>query len=140
MYRYLNSGSSCDSHGEIRFVNEFDTSLIRRFYSINNLNIDSVRGWRRHKIENRWFYPILGSFILQLLQIDDWQNPSQTLSVSQELLTASGDRLLHIPNGYTTTVQSIEEDSQLLVFADSVVADALKHIYPRDLDYFLNKK
>ncbi|MDM1047945.1 WxcM-like domain-containing protein [Sphingobacterium hotanense] len=140
MYRYLNGGSSCDSRGEIRFVNEFDMSLVRRFYLIKNLNIDVVRGWRGHKNENRWFYPISGSFILQLVQIDNWQNPSKTLPVSQEILTASGDRLLHIPNGYATTIQSIEEDSQLLVFADSVVVDAHKDDYTWDLDYFLNKK
>lgn len=44
-------GVAKDQRGQIRFVNDFDMSLVKRFYIIKNLDTELVRGWRAHKIE-----------------------------------------------------------------------------------------
>ncbi len=56
------SGSHTHSRGTLFYNNNFDTSAIKRIYVIENQSVDFIRGWQGHKIEQRWFSVIKGSF------------------------------------------------------------------------------
>jgi len=140
MYRILNGGSAKDARGEIRFVNDLDMSEIKRFYLIKNLDLSVVRGWRGHRRESRWFYSIAGSFRIDLLKIDDWETPSNDIEIIRQNLTSENHQMLHIPPGYATTIQALEHDSELLVFANSKIEDALADDFTWPLTYFINRK
>ena len=134
----IKGGKSEDSRGTIRFVNDFDMSLVRRFYIIKNANTDLVRGWRAHKIEQRWFFVLRGEFSLDLVEIDNWESPDRYLRIENFIIKAEENRVLHVPSGYGTAFRALEKDSELLVYADYGIENAPKddHIYP--LDYFVN--
>ncbi len=42
-----------DARGSLAYNNDFDLSLVKRMYTIQNKTIDIQRGWQGHKIEKR---------------------------------------------------------------------------------------
>lgn len=62
-----------DHRGHLFYNNNFDATNIKRIYVIENHSVDFVRAWHGHKIEQRWFSAIQGSFKIQLIAIDNWE-------------------------------------------------------------------
>jgi len=135
-FSFIEGGIAKDHRGQIRFVNDFDMSLVKRFYIIKNADITLIRGWRAHRIEQRWFYVLSGSFQVDLLKIDNWENPDPALPVEHVLLHASDRKVLHVPVGYATALRARETGSELLVYADHHVSHTPLDDYTWSLDYF----
>ncbi|WP_454879173.1 hypothetical protein [Sphingobacterium detergens] len=134
----IQGGVAKDHRGEIRFVNDFDMSLVKRFYVIKNNDIELVRGWRGHKIEQRWFYVLSGAFSLHLIHIDNWEKPSIDLGIEHMFINSSEMTLLNVPAGYATAFRALEANSELLVYADYELAHAKFDDYTWPLEYFSN--
>lgn len=124
-----------DQRGTLSYNNDFDASLIKRIYIIENERLQFIRGWQGHQIEQRWFSAINGKFKIQLIKIDNWEKPSMDLEVFTFLIDAKKLDVLHIPKGYVSSIQSLEDDSKLLVMADYLLGD-IKDEYRYDIDYF----
>lgn len=135
---FIQGGVAKDERGQIRFVNEFDMSLVKRFYIIKNADTALIRGWRAHRIEQRWFYVLSGSFNLAVVKIDDWENPSPSLPIENLILNAADMKVLHVPVGYGTAFRALEVGSELLVYADYPVSHASLDDYTWKSDYFTN--
>jgi len=140
MINYIQGGIAKDHRGQIRFVNEFDMSMVKRFYIIKNTDLELVRGWRAHRIEQRWFYVLQGSFAIDLVKIDNWGEPSQDLEIEKLVLDAKDNKVLHVPEGYGAAFQALEKESEVLVFADHHLDHAPKDNYTYGLDYFLKRE
>lgn len=140
MINYIKGGVAADHRGQIRFVNDFDMTEVKRFYIITNADTELVRGWRAHRLEQRWFYVLSGSFSLDIVKIDNWEQASPALPISKETLMASEQRVLHVPVGYGLAWRALEPGSELLVYADSNIADAKLDDYTYPLDYFVNRR
>lgn len=134
----IQGGIARDQRGQVRFVNDFDMEVVKRFYIIKNANTEIIRGWRAHKIEQRWFYVLSGSIDVSVIRIDNWESASRNLSVEKVSLSAHDLKVLHVPNGYGTAFKSISLDAELLVFADSSIHEAWKDDYTWNLEYFKN--
>ncbi len=132
----ITGGVAIDERGQIRFVNEFDMSLVKRFYIIKNADTELIRGWRAHRIEQRWFYVLSGSFEISIIKIDDWDTPSRDLDVQKEVLIADEFQILHVPAGYGTAFRALEDNSEILVFADHGIEHAPYDDYTWELEYF----
>ncbi|WP_433863476.1 WxcM-like domain-containing protein [Sphingobacterium thalpophilum] len=137
---FIQGGIAEDERGQIRFVNNFDMSLIKRFYIIKNADTELIRGWRAHRIEQRWFYVLSGSFSLSSVKIDNWESPDPYLPIENIKLKASEMKVLHIPSGYGTAFKALEAGSELLVYADYPVTHAPLDDYTWSSDYFKNLK
>ena len=124
-----------DERGIITFNNEFDASQIKRIYTIENSSIEFIRGWQGHKIEQRWFACMKGSFEISVIEVDDFEKPSKDLTIQKYLLTDDVLTYLHIPSGYITAIQSKESNSKLLVLADYGVAE-INDEYRFPIEYF----
>lgn len=136
----IQGGIAKDERGQIRFVNDFDMSLVKRFYMIKNADVELVRGWRAHRIEQRWIYVIAGAFEVDLIQIDNWDLASPDLPVQKLQLEATAMQVLHVPVGYGTAFRALQPDSELLVFADYGIENASLDDHTWPLDYFVNYK
>lgn len=110
--------SRSDSRGTLFFNNDFDASAIKRIYVIENKSLDFVRGWQGHKIEQRWFTVVKGSFRIQLIKIDNWDSPSKDLEIYTFVVYDTKQDVLHVPQGYVTSIQALQENSKLFVMAD----------------------
>jgi dTDP-4-dehydrorhamnose 3,5-epimerase-like enzyme len=133
----IKGGISLDNRGQIRFVNEFDMSSVKRFYIIKNSDTELIRGWRAHRVEQRWFYVLSGSFELNIVKIDNWTNPSIDLTIETIKLSADDLQVIHLPVGYGTAFKALEENSELLVFADHGIEHAPFDDYTWPVDYFV---
>lgn len=127
-----------DVRGIITFNNEFDVSSVKRIYTIENQSTAQVRGWQGHKIEQRWFACMKGSFKICVIEVDDFQQPSRDLTINTYYLTDKELTYLHVKAGCITAIQSTEEGSKLLVLADYELGE-IHDEYRFDLDYFANK-
>lgn len=140
MIHIIQGGLAKDLRGQIRFVNDFDMSLVKRFYIIKNADSELIRGWRAHRIEQRWFYVISGSFIMNIVKIDDWDSPSQNLPIESKTLNVHDNQVLHLSEGYGTAFFALEENSEILVFSNFGIEHAPSDNYTWPSDYFIGNK
>ena len=136
----LISGESYkDDRGILNFNNSFNLSLIKRIYTIENKNTSFIRRWQGHKIEQRWFTATSGKFEIQLILVDNWNGPSADLKrITFELVDETLD-VLHIPPGYISSIQSLEDNSKLLIMSDYELNE-IKDEYKFLVDYFKKKE
>lgn len=123
-----------DARGKIKFNNDFDTSEIKRIYFIEN-NEGVKRAWQGHKIEKRWFSCVIGSFLIKLIKIDNWDKPSKELEILEFILYDHNFEILHIPSGYVSSIEAIETNSKLMVMADYFLGEIVDE-YRFPLEYF----
>ena len=133
--KLLKGDSHNDARGALIYNNDFDASIVKRIYVIENINTDFVRAWQGHQIEQRWYSALKGSFIIELIAIDNWDKPSKKLGRLEFVLDSKKLDVLHIPAGYVSSIQSLEEGSKLLVMADYLLG-ALEDEYRYESGYF----
>jgi dTDP-4-dehydrorhamnose 3,5-epimerase len=110
-----------DNRGRLDFVNDFDLSPVKRFYFTTNLEINKFRGWQGHKIEKRWFYCVKGSFRVELIKMDNWENPSNDLRIESYNLNEGQPKVLYVPSGYLNGFLALEENSKMMILSDHVL-------------------
>lgn len=133
--KLINGNCHSDKRGTLLYNNDFDASLIKRIYIIENESPQFIRGWQGHQIEQRWFSAVSGKFKIQLIKIDNWEKPSINLPALTYLIDSEKLNVLHVPKGYVSSIQSLELNSKLLVMADYLLGE-IKDEYRYDIDYF----
>lgn len=133
--KIIKGGLHKDARGTLKYNNDFDASVVKRFYIIENKDVNFIRGWQGHKIEQRWFSVISGSFMIKLIAIDNWEQPSKDIEQLSFTLQDNELDILHCPPGYATAIQALEEGAKLLVMADYLL-NITKDEYRYPLDYF----
>lgn len=112
----INGGNFSDHRGEVAFANDFSFADIKRFYTITNSDQHPLRAWQGHKLDQKNFYCVAGSFQIFYVKIDNWQNPSPKLEVKSVVLRANQSTILVIPPGYANAILSLESNSKLISF------------------------
>lgn len=133
--KIIEGKSHTDTRGTLFFNNDFDASPIKRIYVIENNSLNFVRGWQGHKIEQRWFTAVKGAFRIQLIKIDNWDSPSKDLVIFTFVVSDTKQDVLHVPQGFISNIQSLEEDSRLFVMTDYLFGE-IQDEYRFELDYF----
>lgn len=118
-----------DNRGRVNFVNDFDMHMIRRMYSIENLDASVIRAWQGHKIENKWFYVAKGSFEVKVLEIDNFENPSSDLICQSFILSSDVPAVLHVPEGCANGFRSLNDNSVLMVYSNLTLAQSKSDDY-----------
>ncbi|MFV5694928.1 WxcM-like domain-containing protein [Flavobacterium sp. LB3P122] len=133
--KIITGGNHSDTRGTVRFNNSFDATAIKRIYLIENSETEFVRGWQGHCVEQRWFSVLQGSFKIELIAIDNWENPSKGLKSLSFIVNAETLDVLHVPQGYVSSIQALKEGAKLLVMADYLLG-TIQDEYRFDIDYF----
>ena len=107
-----------DDRGALRFVNDFNMAEIIRFYEIAPKNEDIIRAWQGHEYEKKWFHCLAGSFVINLVAIDNIKNPSNQLVPQRIELEAGSPQILEVPGGYATGIKASSNNSRLQVFSN----------------------
>lgn len=126
-----------DERGNLFFNNNFNAFEVKRIYCIENIDTEFIRGWTGHKVEQRWFSAIQGSFVIRLIKIDNWEAPLKESNVLRFKIDSENLSVLHVPKGYATAIQAGEKDSKLLVMADYYLGE-IDDDFRFPLDYFVN--
>ena len=121
-----------DKRGDLYCNDYFHKFTIKRVYFIKNQNTSIIRAWQGHKIEQRWFSAVTGSFKNLLIKIDNWESPNQDLIPVEFILNSNKLDILHIPSGYISSIQAIEGNSKLMVMANYFLGEINdEHKYPQ---------
>lgn len=133
--KIIKGGAFSDDRGSLKHNNTFDASFVKRIYTIKNAPGILERAWQGHRIEQRWFSSVKGSFIIKLIKIDNWDHPSKNLEKIEFQIDDTGLDVLHIPPGYISSIISKEPESILLVMADYSLHE-IKDEYKFPNNYF----
>lgn len=112
-----------DERGVITYNNEFDASQIKRIYTIENASLNFVRGWQGHKIEQRWFAAMRGSFKVKVRRVKDFNQDISSSDTQEFILNDNTLTFLHVPAGHITAIQALEENSKLLAMGDYALGE-----------------
>lgn len=124
-----------DIRGIVKFNNRIDLNEIRRIYSIHNQSTSIIRGWQGHAVEKRWFCCVKGSFKISIIEVDNFREPNRDLPKEHFVLNDYSLDFLTLMPGYVTSLQSLQEDSILLVMSNNLLGEVNDDFkYP--LDYF----
>ncbi|GAB1418889.1 WxcM-like domain-containing protein [Bacteroidales bacterium] len=126
-----------DHRGIVRFVNDFDFERIKRFYTITHPDTSVIRAWQGHKLETKYFYVNKGSFLINWIEIDNWQQPSKELEINSYTLSDTQSEILIIPPGYVNGFKALEPDSTMMVFSDMLLEDSKNDDYRFPEDYWM---
>lgn len=114
----IEGGNYTDLRGQLEFFNKFNMSSIKRMYFTTHCDTKVIRAWQGHIVESRWFRCVNGGFNVKLVEIDNWENPSNDLKVLEYELTAEKQEILYIPNGYVNGFKALKEDSKLMIMSN----------------------
>jgi dTDP-4-dehydrorhamnose 3,5-epimerase-like enzyme len=106
-----------DDRGTVTFVNDFDFSGVKRFYTVRNHRAGFVRAWHAHRREAKYVTAVTGSALVGAVAIDDWERPSRDLPVKRFVLSADKPCVLYIPPGFANGFMSLTADAQLVFFS-----------------------
>lgn len=134
--KLISGATHIDQRGTLSFINDFDLSPVKRFYTITHPNTSIIRAWRGHKIEQRWFHVCKGAFEIKLVKIDNWTKPSVNLTQDIFILNVEKPTVLHVPVGFASSLRALQPDSKLVVFADTDI-NAQNDDYLFSADYFI---
>ena len=126
MPEILTGQSAIDDRGTIVYNNSFAMDKIKRSFIIAPANEYVQREWHGHKIEQNWFQPINGSFLILVVAPDNWENPSFSLTPMEYVISAEKNEILHIPGGYVTKIKPLKPNSRLMVFSSFTLEESLK--------------
>ncbi|MBT0812917.1 WxcM-like domain-containing protein [Litoribacter ruber] len=124
-----------DDRGTLTYNNAFDISEGKRIYTITNKELGYKRGWQGHQIEHRWFSAMTGSFLIQTVTPNNWEQPSKDLEILDFIVCSEKLDVLHVPAGNITLITALETNSKLLVMADHLLGE-VKDEYRYNSDYF----
>ena len=137
-FQIINGGQFSDERGKLSFFNDFDMTTVRRFYVIEHPDTIFVRAWQAHKIEQKWFCVIAGSFKVVLVKPDNWETPTHYLLQQEFILSSQKSQVLYIPGGFANGFKALEKNSKLMIFSDFTISEAGKDDFRFDKKLWYN--
>ena len=113
----INGGQFMDDRSLLRFVNGFDMKPIRRMYLIEPA-FGQIRAWQGHKKEQKWFFVLEGSFLIQTVSMHE---PTQRDNM---IVHADDNIAIHVASGNYNGFEALSEGSKLLVFSNQPIDEA----------------
>lgn len=127
-----------DWRGDIFSINSFRFDDIKRMYVIHHPDHSVIRGWHGHKHERKWFYCLRGEWILALVKIDNWENPSGDLVPTVIHLSDKDSRLVCVPEGYANCLKALTPDSMIQVYSDVPLPEAFEDSWRYDSSFWMD--
>ncbi len=136
--KIINGEIFVDERGQISSLNAFRFDGVERFYFIHHPDTSVIRGWHGHQFEKKWFYCVKGSFIVGLVKIDNWENPSPDLKAEKIYLTDQDSKIICVPEGYANIIKAFIPNSILLVFSGKTLPEAYADSWRYDKNLWID--
>ncbi len=118
------------------FANEFNFQGVKRFYVIENADLDVIRAFHGHLKEEKYVFVISGKALVVAVEIDDPVKPDKNKEVWSLILSADKPEILHIPAGYANGLKSLGENTKIIFFSTASLEDSQKDDYRFPWDYW----
>ena len=134
----IKGGRHEDERGTIAFVNDFQFKGVKRFYTITHHDTSVVRAWQGHRFESKYFYCLQGAFLVNIVRVDNWTDPSDKLPVQSFELSAEDSKILYIPPGFANGFKALTPGAQLLVLSDKTLEESVNDDVRFDMNDWFN--
>ncbi|WP_289644550.1 dTDP-6-deoxy-3,4-keto-hexulose isomerase [Maribacter aestuarii] len=111
-------------------------SPVVRMYEIAPMDTEVIRAWQGHRLERKWFYCIQGEFIINIVTVDNFHNPSATTKPKKIILSEKKPFILELPGGVASGIKAVKSQSKLLVFSDFSMEQSKEDDYRFDLNFW----
>lgn len=115
---------SVDDRGSVGHVNAASLDGFVRFYLVRNHRPGFVRAWHGHRHERKLVTVVSGAALVCCVRIDDWDRPSEDLTVDRYVLSSDAPAALLVPGGYVNGSMSLTPDTTLCYFSDVPIEQA----------------
>jgi dTDP-4-dehydrorhamnose 3,5-epimerase len=120
----IEGGIAVDDRGELGFINNFDMSTIKRFYTVTNHQQGFIRAWHAHRREGKYVVAVQGAALVAAVQIDNWDDPSKDAKVHRYVLSSKKPAILYIPPGFANGFKSLTPDAKLIFFSTDLLQES----------------
>jgi dTDP-4-dehydrorhamnose 3,5-epimerase len=118
-----------DDRGALNFFSNLGVDGWKRFYIVENHDINFIRAWHGHKNEAKLVVPISGTALIGTVQVDNWTNPSTELKIKTTILSAEKPCALMIPGGFANGFKNLSPNTKLMFFSSSTVEESKNDDY-----------
>jgi len=124
-------GVHVDGRGAVRHVNGFSLKAADRFYVISPARAGEWRGWVGHRRDRKWFFATAGEFVVCVASIKELESSRPPRPICFRLLDRES-KLLEVPPGFATAIQSRAVPAGLMVFSSGSIETAAEDLvrYP----------
>lgn len=117
-------------------MNDFVVNDFIRVYRITHDDPSVIRAWQGHRNEVKAFWVVKGSFVINAVKVDDFDNINKDTKPETFKLEAFESKILVIPGGYANGFKALEEGSTMVVFSNLGLDDSAKDMVRIDLSTF----
>lgn len=130
MINIINGSNFVDDRGTLSFVNDFNFADVKRFYQVQNHNVNFIRAWHGHKIEAKYVYVVSGAILFGAVPLDDMT----TLACQKFVLSSNQPRILHVPAGYANGFKTLTDKAIVQFFSTTTLEESKNDDYRFDHD------
>jgi len=116
--KILNGGKAVDDRGSVSFVNDFDFNDVKRFYQVENHDINFIRAWHGHKKEGKYVYVANGTALVGAVNME-------TDEIQKFVLSSISPKILWIPPGYANGFKNLENNTIIQFFSTSTLDESM---------------
>lgn len=113
-----------DERGSVIFCNDFMMEQVKRMYIVAPSSTQKIRAWQGHKVEQKWFFCLSGSFEIKIVKVNDFVSPANNLPVSEFFLNSELPQVLHVPGGFANGIRAASPDSRLIIYSNFAVEES----------------
>ncbi len=128
-------GQSEDHRGYVEYYNSLDLSEFKRFYIVTNPFRGTVRAWHGHKVEAKLIKVLKGEFLIAVVKVDNWDNPSNKNEIEKFKMNEDSGTL-YIPPGYANGAMNLVPDSKVLYFSSLKLEDSTNDDFRFDAKFW----
>ena len=141
--KLIKGGLAVDDRGELCYNNDFDMSLIKRYYMVSNHKSHFIRAWHAHKKEAKFVTVVKGTALIGAVKIDNWDKPNPDTKINKFILSEKNPAVLYIPAGYANGFMNLTKDTKIMFFSTSTLEESKGddyRFYSRYWDYWSIKE
>ena len=95
----------------------------------------TVRAWHGHKIEAKLIKVLKGEFLIGVVKVNNWKNPSNKNRVEKFKMNEDSGTLF-IPPGYANGAVNLVTDSKVIYFSTLKLEDSANDDYRFDAKFW----
>ncbi len=135
----IKGGIAVDDRGSLNFANDFNFYGVKRFYQVQNFSTSTIRAFHGHLKEAKYIYVAKGSAIVAAVKLDNIKSPSKNQEVNRYILSDKNPQILFVPPKYANGFRPLENDTRIIFFSTSSLAESKGDDYRFPVDYWGKK-
>jgi dTDP-4-dehydrorhamnose 3,5-epimerase len=132
----ISGGRATDDRGALGFINGFELSDFKRFYTVENHETGFVRAWHGHLKEAKAIVVIRGAALVCAVKMTDTTSPSKSEPVKRIVLSGTSTAAFFVPAGYANGFKTLTNDALMLIFSSTSLDESLNDDYRFPYDYW----